>query len=263
MPPLLTLAAVAATTPVFLFQHIALLDLPTVDKNPHTSTADLDQGKKLYAGRCAGCHGPEGDGGKGTNLATPVLPRGETDLALYKVIRYGLPETEMPSHNMTQREIWQIAAHVRTLGRSGEGAADGDPRRGAALVRGKGRCLQCHVLDGEGGHLGPSLTDIGRRRSPAYLKNKLVNPARELAENFSVVKVTTRDGRKMTGVRLNEDTFSIQMRDMKMGLHSFWKHDLAELSIEQRTLMPSYAKQLSEQELKDVVAFLAGTGGHR
>jgi cytochrome c oxidase cbb3-type subunit 3 len=263
MSPLLTLAAVAATAPVILFQHTALLDLPTVDKNPHTSAADLEQGKKLYAGRCAGCHGPAGDGGKGANLAMPALPRGETDLALYKVIRYGLPDTEMPSHNMTQREIWQIAAHVRTLGRSGQGDPGGDPRRGAALVRGKGGCLQCHVVDGEGGHLGPPLTDIGRRRSPAYFKKKLLTPAQELSEDFRVVKLTTRDGRKMTGVKLNEDTFSIQMRDMKMGLHSFWKHDLAELAIEQRTLMPPYAGQLSEQELKDIVAFLARTGGNR
>ena len=93
----------------FSFQHVILPDLPTVDKNPYTSGDDIAFGRRLYAGRCAGCHGPNGDGGKGANLAIPSLPRGASDLALYRVIRYGLPETEMPSHNMTQREIWQIA----------------------------------------------------------------------------------------------------------------------------------------------------------
>ena len=97
---------------------------------------------------------PEGDGGKGANLATPFLPRGHDDLALYRVIRYGLPETEMPSHNMTQREIWQMAAYVRTLGRAGEGTSRGDARKGEHLVRGKGACLGCHVVNGEGGHMG-------------------------------------------------------------------------------------------------------------
>ncbi|HYI94308.1 MAG TPA: c-type cytochrome [Bryobacteraceae bacterium] len=247
---------------LFLFQHVILPDLPNVEKNPYTKAADIEQGKKLYAGRCAGCHGPSGDGGKGTNLATPVLPRGRSDLALYRVIRYGLPETEMPAHNMTQREIWQMAAYVRTLGKAGEGAR-GDIRKGEELVRSKGSCLQCHVLNGEGGHLGPSLSDIGVRRSPAYLRKKLVDPGQDLAGNFSLVNLTTRDGRKMTGVRMNEDTWSIQVRDAKLNLHSFWKKDLAELQVEQRTLMPSYAKQFDEKELTDVVAFLASTGGEQ
>jgi putative heme-binding domain-containing protein len=246
---------------LFLFQHITVLDLPTQEKNPFNTPADIEQGKKLYAGRCAGCHGPAGDGGKGANLATPVLPRGGTDLALYKVIRYGLPDTEMPSHNMTQREIWQMSAFVRTLGRAGEGSIRGDAKKGAALVRGKGACLGCHVLNGEGGHVGPPLTDIGVRRSPLYLRNKLIDPTQELAANYSVVKLTTRDGKTLTGVRMNEDTYSIQVRDNNLGLHSFWKQDLTELNVEQRTSMPSYAKKLTEQELNDIVAFLATTGG--
>jgi cytochrome c oxidase cbb3-type subunit III len=250
-------------TVLFLFQHIILPDLPKEDKNPHTSASDLEQGKKLYGGRCAGCHGPAGDGGKGTNLTTPVLPRGETDLALYRVIRYGLPETEMPGHNMTQREIWQIAGFVRTLGRLDAASVRGDARNGEMLVRGKGSCLQCHVLEGQGGHLGPPLTDIGRRRSPAYLRTKLVNPGEELAANFKLVKLTTRSGQSMSGVLLNEDTWSIQLRDNNMGLHSFWKQDLTGLAVEQRTLMPSYAKRLNEQELTDVVAFLTGTGARQ
>jgi putative heme-binding domain-containing protein len=248
---------------LFLFQHIVMPDMPSVQKNPFTTSADLAEGKKLYASRCAGCHGPAGDGGKGANLAMPALSHGSSDLALYRVIRYGLQETEMPGHNMTQREIWQLVAHVRTLGRAGESVPSGDARKGAALVRGKGGCLQCHVVAGEGGLLGPSLTEIGRRRSPAYLRTKLINPGQELSSNFSLVKLTTRNGQKVTGVRLNEDTWSIQLRDMNMGLRSFWKHDLTELALEERTMMPSYASQLTGQELNDIVAFLASTGARQ
>jgi cytochrome c oxidase cbb3-type subunit III len=247
---------------LLLFQHINMPDLPRIEKNPFTTAADLEQGRKLYAGRCAGCHGPAGDGGKGTNLATPTLPRGSTDLSLYRVIRYGIPETEMPSHNMTQREIWRIAAYVRSLGRAGENAASGDAASGAALVRGKGGCLSCHVLNGQGGHLGPPLTDIGTRRSAAYIRTKLVDPAQDVeTSNFSTVRATTRKGQTITGVRLNEDTWSIQVRDMNMGLHSLWKEDLKEISVERRTMMPSYAKQLTDQELNDIAVFLSRTTG--
>lgn len=243
---------------LLFFQHTLLPDLPAVDKNPFTSAADLDQGKKLYAGRCAGCHGPAGDGGKGANLASPMLSRGQTDLALYRTIRYGIPETEMPSHNLTQREIWQMAAYVRTLGTSGGEAIHGDARNGSALVRGKGGCLQCHLLEGEGGMTGPALSDIGRRRSPSYLRTKLMDPGKDIASDFSMVKLTTRDGNKITGVRLNEDTYSIQLLENSTRLRSFWKQDLVELVVERRTLMPSYKGQLTEQEMNDVVAFMGG-----
>ena len=246
---------------LFLFQHVILPDLPTVDKNPYTSgmTSRLAAGCMRAGARDV--TGRAETEAKGANLAIPSLPRGASDLALYRVIRYGLPETEMPSHNMTQREIWQIAGYVRTLGQSGEGAAPGDAKKGSALLRGKGRCLQCHVLDGDGGHLGPSLTDIGQRRSPAYLRTKLMNPGADPLSNSTLVTLTTQDGRQVTGMWMNEDTWSIQIRDDRLGLHSYWKQDLKELSVEHRALMPSYAKQFSDQELGDIVAFLSATGG--
>lgn len=243
-----------------LLMQTAMADLPTVDKNPFSSAADLEMGKKRYEGRCAGCHGPAGDGGKGTNLAAPSLPRAQTDLALYKVIRYGIPDTEMPPHNMTQREIWQMAAYVRSLGSRGAHEITGNRERGEQLFRTKGNCLSCHIVNGEGGLTGPALTDIGLKRSPSYIRTKLVDPAKEIA-GFNTVRLGTSSGEKLSGVRLNEDTWSIQIRDSKGQLRSFWKEDLAEIQVEQRTLMPSYAKHFTPAEIEDIVAYLSSIGG--
>src|SRR5438309_622855 len=93
---------------MLLFQLPQALDLPVAEKNPYTSPADIALGKKLFAARCAGCHGPGGDGGKGANLAVSILPRATDDRSLYRIIRYGLPETEMPGLNMAPSEIWQV-----------------------------------------------------------------------------------------------------------------------------------------------------------
>jgi cytochrome c oxidase cbb3-type subunit III len=247
-------------TALLLFQQ-GVLDLPNVDKNPHTSAEDIAIGKKLYGGLCAGCHGPAGDGGKGTNLASAVLPRAQNDLGLYRVIRYGLPDTEMPAHNRTPREIWQISAYVRSLGNIQGERTSGSPKRGSELLKGKGGCLQCHVAGGTGGHLGPPLDGVGRRRSATYLRTKLVDPGKELAGNFAVVQLSTQSGQKLSGVRLNEDTWSIQVRDMSSKIHSLWKEDLSELKVEQKTLMPSYRDRLTPQELEDIVAYLAHMRG--
>jgi putative heme-binding domain-containing protein len=162
---------------------------------------------------------------------------------------------------MTPREIWQIAAYVRSLGRVPNEPVSGDAKRGRELVRGKGGCLQCHVIAGEGGQTGPALTDIGIRRSPSYIRTKLLDPDKDLSGNFSQVRLTTRNGHKVSGIRLNEDTWSIQVRDMSNRLHSFWKQDLIDLKVEQRTLMPSYREQLKDDQVNDVVAYLTGLRG--
>lgn len=244
---------------LLLFQQN--FQLPDVQNNPHTTDADIMQGKKLYGGRCAGCHGPTGDGGKGANLATPELPRATTDRSLYQVIRYGIADTEMPATLLAPREVWQIAAFVRTLGRLQREAVTGDGKRGEQLVRGKGGCLQCHAIGTEGGRMGPALTDIGTRRGPGHLRNKLLNAGSDIPDTFRLVELQTKDGRRLTGIRLNEDTYSIQVRDYSDKFHSFWKQDLASLKTERRTPMPSYQQKLDANELNDVVAYLSGLRG--
>lgn len=246
---------------LLLLQLPQLLDLPVPEKNPYTSPADLALGKKIFAGRCAGCHGPAGDGGKGANLAVAILPRSGDDRSLYRIIRYGLPETEMPGSNLTPAEIWQVAAFVRTLGSVQGEVASGDPNRGRELVAGKAGCLRCHALGVEGGRLGPPLTDIGQRRGPAYLRERILDPSKAVPDQFRLVELKTNTGQSVSGIRLNEDGFSIQLRDLNGNLHSFWKQDLVEVKEERRTLMPSYRGRLDDREVNDVVAYLAGLKG--
>lgn len=243
-----------------LLMQLPILDVPATS-NPYTSEADIAQGRKIYAGRCAGCHGPTGDGGKGANLAVSVLPRAAEDRSLYLTIRYGIPDTEMPSSLMSTREIWQVAAFVRGLGRLGQEAVSGNPQNGQLIVKGKGGCLQCHSIGLEGGRMGPSLSDVGVRRSPGHVRAKLIEPSSDIPEQFRTVDLKTRNGQNVSGIRLNEDSWSIQVRGNDDQLHSFWKNDLKELKIDRQTPMPSYKDRLTTQEINDIVAYLAGLRG--
>ena len=246
-------------TALLLFQAPPLLDLP--GKNPYTSAEDIAYGKQLYLGRCAGCHGPEGNGGKGANLAVPVLPRAAQDPGLYRVIRYGIPDTEMPGSLMDGRELWQTAAFVRTLGALPAVPVSGNARSGEQVLRGKAGCLQCHTLRNEGGRMGPPLTGIGARRSATHLRAKIVDPMADVPDTFRAVQLTTKEGKVVRGIRLNEDSWSIQLRDTADRLHSFWKEDIAKITSEKRTTMPAYRDRLNEQELNDLVAYLSAERG--
>src|SRR5205814_799513 len=66
-----------------------------------------------------------------------------------------------------------------------------------------------------------------------------------------------RDGRELRGVRRNEDTFSLQMVDASGQLHLLDKLKLANLRVENRSLMPdNYNARLTEDEITHVVAYL-------
>jgi hypothetical protein len=64
------------------------------------------------------------------------------------------------------------------------------------------------------------------------------------------------------GLRVNEDSFTIQVRDADNRLHSFEKDELAELRREpEASLMPAYARTFTGCELDDMVAYLSGLRG--
>jgi cytochrome c oxidase cbb3-type subunit III len=234
-------------------------------KNPHTSPADVQTGGRLFLAQCAGCHGPKGEGGKGAVLAQPKLRHAADDESLFRVIRDGIKGTEMPAgYAVTTRETWQLAAYVRSLGRAPLETVPGDARRGEEVYRSKGNCAQCHIVKGRGGSLGPELTEIGERRSAAHLRSAVLNPETAIPEGFLQVRVVTKDGSRFTGVRLNEDIFTIQIRDLKGNLHSFTKEDLTELQKDTgKSPMPSFGGTLSTAETDDLVAYLVSLRGNQ
>jgi hypothetical protein len=65
------------------------------------------------------------------------------------------------------------------------------------------------------------------------------------------------------GIRVNEDSFTIQLRDAGGRYHSFRKAELKDLvRLSGRTPMPSFEGQIGQAELDDLVAYLASLKGN-
>ena len=75
------------------------------------------------------------------------------------------------------------------------------------------------------------------------------------------VRGVTRDGKVVTGRRLNEDTYSVQLIDADEHLVSLAKADLMEYTVIKTSAMPSYRTKLSTAELGDLVAYLLTLDG--
>ncbi len=231
-----------------------------------TRTADdLAQGKRLYVGHCAPCHGIEGVGGRGPGLNQPTMRHVTDEQSLFRVIKSGIPGGEMPgAWQMSDREIGQVAGYVRSLGRTAVTKLPGDSAKGKATYETNGGCAVCHIVRGEGVSLGPDLTAVGARRSPAYLREALIDPGTAAPDGYLVVSVTTHDGSKVRGVRANEDSFTIQLRDANNRFHSFRKQEITDLKKEVGTsTMPSYKTTLTDAEIDDLVAYLASLRGEK
>ncbi len=222
---------------------------------------DAPAGRKIFESQCALCHGQAGGGGRGPALNRPQLDRAPDDAALRKVISDGL-EPEMPAAwQLTPREVENVAAYVRSLGSAPQEKLPGDPARGARVYEVRG-CAGCHMVAGQGAGFGPELTAIGARRNAAWLRQTVLDPAASLPRGFAWMAATTAAGESVRGIRVNEDAFTIQMKDARGRFYSFRKADLRELrKLNGETPMPAYRGRLTDSELDDLVAYLARLRG--
>jgi putative heme-binding domain-containing protein len=231
------------------------------------------EGKALFDGLCEGCHGVNGTGDEGPALNRPNLPLATDEAALRRIIRDGIPDRGMPRvRRMTDDEVVTLATYVRSLGRSAPVTVAGNAGRGRAVYQ-RLDCAACHVISGQGGVLGPELTKIGERRAPNYLRQALLEPGSVLSKGvlgilqngfteYLPVSVVEKNGREVRGIRVNEDSFTIQVRDADGKFYSFRKGNVEHVDKQfGRSLMPSYKDKLNASDTDDLVAYLYSLGG--
>ena len=229
---------------------------------------------------CAFCHGLGArGGGRGPDLTRAHKRHGDSDADLFQNISQGIPGTVMPANGtngqgvgMTDDEIWQIIAYLRSVQVQAPATPVGNAVHGKELFYGDANCSSCHMVEGKGGRLGPDLTAVGTARTVESLVDSVRNPSqrlawgltestKEFAQEYETVTLVVPDGHEIKGVILNEDEFSLQMMDTAERIHLFEKDKLHSIQKSRKSLMPSYNPTLlSDGDLNDVVAYLLSVG---
>ena len=245
--------------------------------NPLAGNAGaIGEGKSLFRANCSPCHGLGAHGGaRGPDLTSGRWTHGGSDAEIFRTISSGVPGTQMPASGFEDSETWAIVAYLRSLAPVRPAKREGDTANGERIFSGAGGCATCHMVNGRGGLLGPDLSRVGAARSVEYLVESIREPDKELSDGmldpnnhyglplvYDTVTVVLKNGDRVVGVAKNEDTFSVQLLDVKQELRLFEKKDVAEVRHERKSLMPAYTeKMIGESELKDLVAYLVELRG--
>jgi cytochrome c oxidase cbb3-type subunit III len=230
-------------------------------QQPTYRPSDIDNGAILYAAQCTSCHGAAGDGVPGVDLRTGQFRHGVADKDLLVTIRNGISGTAMPAHgDLTGNEILSLVAYIRNMrDYKSETVKLGDPQKGKALFEGDGGCLSCHRVNGKGSFVALDLSDTGSLHPAAYLMRALLDPQvnSESQPQNRYVSAVTKRGAVVTGRRLNEDTFTIQLMDDHENLVSLSKANLNSLTVIKGPTMPSAKGKFTDEQISDLVAYLA------
>jgi cytochrome c oxidase cbb3-type subunit 3 len=227
----------------------------TVGTNPQVAA----EGHALFNQTCTSCHGM--DGGEGERAPALVGDRRFfrlSETALYDTIKHGIPGTAMPPISIPDNDIWKIVVFIRAM-RSSASEVDvpGDVQHGSQVFVGKGGCLQCHMLNGKGGTIGPDLSNIGAQITLKRLKESLTVDG-AIPPGYQPIKVVTQKGETIEGIAKNRDGFSIQLLDAENHLHLLDRSELKLVSESKVSLMPhNYDKVLRPDEYQDLLAMLS------
>lgn len=119
-----------------------------------------------------------------------------------------------------------------------------------------GQCMRCHVVNGQGGEVGPDLSNIGKTLSREQLLEAIVEPSKRIAPGFGMVSLTLKNGDSVGGILTAETSKELTIKNgdelIKVPVNQIDRRDNVPSS------MPPMGDLLSKSELRDMVEFLSG-----
>lgn len=208
--------------PVLILLVVGVIAFSFLFQDKHVA-----EGRRLYARYCSPCHGLSGKGDGYNAASLDPRPKDLTDgdepymgnltnVEIYEVIQKGGKGLDMAplmpvfGHTLSQEEMWDLVAYLRTLHpykgekvkfspeiqakrprvpaiqpaefeellrskTNDEGKKKQLIEEGKQLFSDNG-CIACHGIGDEGGKLGPDLSRVGFMLQPQFIYRWILNP---------------------------------------------------------------------------------------
>lgn len=126
------------------------------------------------------------------------------------------------------------------------------------------RCSSCHMMRGEGGAIGPDLTQLGTRFTTKDMLEAIIEPNKVVSDQYAATVFTMKDGSSILGRLTNEDenTYFISQNPFAPEvIREIPKQDVLNTKYSYISVMyPGLINRLNEEELKDLIAYLMAGG---
>jgi putative heme-binding domain-containing protein len=163
------------------------------------------------------------------------------------------------------RELEARTGAYVAAGEAGEGElaeveeqVAGDRERGRTVFA--RRCSGCHQLEGAGFAVGPDLAPLADK-SARVLLTAILDPNRAVEDKFVNYSAITTDGQQFSGILTSETATSITLAGQEGKQQVILRGEIDELHSSKKSLMPEgLERDLSKQDLADVIAYVGGTG---
>ncbi len=136
----------------------------------------------------------------------------------------------------------------------------GDAAKGRRLfVAG---CAACHTFAGEGGALGADLTAVARRLSTRDLLEAIIDPSKEISDQYGTIVLIRRDGSQLQGRIVNLAAGAIHIAQNLLDPSAVVKvpeSQIESITASKVSLMPTgLLNVLTTDEITDLLAYLKG-----
>lgn len=145
----------------------------------------------------------------------------------------------------------------------------GDAGKGSEIFFGRAdaSCRRCHAVNGQGGGVGPDLSEIGKKYDRQYLLESLLVPDAKIAKGFETVLVVTIEGKIISGIIREETDEQLTLVQPLGDIVTIAQDDIDDRAPGKSGMPADFAKQLSKSEIRDLVEYLSTlkekqAGGH-
>lgn len=135
----------------------------------------------------------------------------------------------------------------------------GDAGRGRTLFADLKRfaCAHCHRVHGQGGEVGPDLSDIAGKLDRRVLIESVLEPSRQLVEGYRMTTIALSSGRILSGIVKDESARQIALAGPDGHRVLVAKAEIEERRTSTVSLMPeALNSQMTREEFADLIAYL-------
>ncbi len=134
----------------------------------------------------------------------------------------------------------------------------GDPKRGKAIFFSEtSKCATCHKVQGQGGEVGPELSQIGGKFDRTHLIESILDPSAEILQGYHTTVVETKAGRIYNGIVKAESPMAVTLVDGEGKSITIPLEEVECREVSKISLMPAgLGDSTTPGEFTDLIAYL-------